>query len=69
VLNRVFAPGEEEVARARRIVEALDDAARQGRGVATVDGEMVEALHAREARRTLARHEAAARRDGRSFGP
>jgi citrate lyase subunit beta/citryl-CoA lyase len=69
VLNRVFAPGEEEVARARRIVEALDDAARQGRGVATVDGEMVEALHAREARRTLARHEAAARRGGRSFGP
>ena len=57
VLNRVFAPGEDEVVRARRIVEALDDAARQGRGVATVDGEMVEALHAREARRTLARHE------------
>jgi len=62
VLNRVFTPDEEEVARSRRIVEALDDAARQGRGVATVDGEMVEALHAREARRTLARHEAAARR-------
>ena len=61
-LNRVFSPAEEEVARARRIVAALDDAARQGLGVATVDGEMVEALHAREARRTLARHEAAARR-------
>lgn len=62
VLNRVFAPSGEEVARARRIVEALDEAARQGRGVATVDGEMVEALHGREAHRVLARHEAVAAR-------
>jgi citrate lyase subunit beta/citryl-CoA lyase len=55
-LNQVFAPNEDEVARARQIVDALDDAAKQGRAVATVDGEMVEALHGREARRTLARH-------------
>ncbi len=58
-LNRVFAPAEDEVLRARRIVAALDEAAAGGRGVATVDGEMVEALHAREARRALARHDAA----------
>jgi citrate lyase subunit beta/citryl-CoA lyase len=62
VLNRVFAPGEDEVARARRIVAALEEAAREGRGVATVDGEMVEALHAREARRALARHASASAR-------
>jgi citrate lyase subunit beta/citryl-CoA lyase len=68
-LNRVFAPGDAEVARARRIVDALEDAARHGRGVATVDGEMVEALHAREARRTLARHGALRRGPARSFGP
>jgi len=55
VLNRVFSPTGAEVARARRIVEALGAAAREGRGVATVDGEMVEALHAAEARRTLDR--------------
>jgi citrate lyase subunit beta/citryl-CoA lyase len=36
-------------------VAALEAAAREGRGVATVNGEMVEALHAAEARRTLAR--------------
>jgi citrate lyase beta subunit len=57
ILNRVFTPDEDEVARARRIVDALDEAARHGRGVATVDGEMVEALHGREARRTLARYD------------
>jgi citrate lyase subunit beta/citryl-CoA lyase len=61
VINRVFAPTPEEADRARRIVEALEAAAREGRGVATVDGEMVEALHAAEARRTLARARQAGR--------
>jgi citrate lyase subunit beta/citryl-CoA lyase len=55
IVNRVFSPDETEVARARRVVAALEAAAREGRGVATVDGEMVEPLHAAEARRTLAR--------------
>ena len=53
VINRVFAPTAREVARAERIVTALEEAARRGQGVATVDGEMVEALHLAEARRTL----------------
>jgi citrate lyase beta subunit len=60
IVNHVFSPSEEEVARAERIVAALEAAAREGRAVATVDGEMVEPLHAAEARRTLAR----ARRSG-----
>ena len=55
VLNRVFAPTAAEVERARAVVAALEAAEREGRGVATVDGEMVEQLHAGEARRTLAR--------------
>jgi citrate lyase subunit beta/citryl-CoA lyase len=55
VVNRVFAPTAAEVERASAVVAALEAAAREGRGVATVDGEMVEALHAAEARRTLAR--------------
>jgi len=54
VINRVFAPTPEEIARATAVVAALEAAAREGRGVATVSGEMVEALHAGEARRTLA---------------
>lgn len=60
IVNHVFSPSEEKVARAERIVAALEAAAREGRAVATVDGEMVEPLHAAEARRTLAR----ARRSG-----
>jgi citrate lyase subunit beta/citryl-CoA lyase len=55
VVNRIFAPTGEEIARARKVVDALEAAARDGRAVATVDGEMVEALHAAEARRTLDR--------------
>jgi citrate lyase subunit beta/citryl-CoA lyase len=55
VVNRVFAPTAGEIERARKVVEALATAAREGRGVATVDGEMVEALHGAEARRTLDR--------------
>jgi citrate lyase subunit beta/citryl-CoA lyase len=54
-INTAFSPSGEEIERARRIVAAIEDAARSGRGVATVDGEMVEALHATEARRTLER--------------
>jgi citrate lyase beta subunit len=59
VVNRVFAPTPAEVERAEKIVAALEEAAAAGRAVATVDGEMVEALHLAEARRTLARARAA----------
>ncbi|WP_275463981.1 HpcH/HpaI aldolase/citrate lyase family protein [Streptomyces noursei] len=52
--NRAFAPAEEEVARALRIIEAFEAADREGRGVVTVDGRMVENLHVEEARRVLA---------------
>ncbi len=54
-IHAAFAPTPVEIERARRVLQALQEAAREGRGVATVDGEMVEALHASEARRTLAR--------------
>jgi citrate lyase subunit beta/citryl-CoA lyase len=55
VVNRVFSPTAEEVERARKVKEALEAAAREGRGVAAVDGELIEALHGREARRILER--------------
>lgn len=61
-INLVFSPSDEEISRARRVVEALEHAANVGMGVATVDGEMVEALHAEEAKRTLALAEALRRR-------
>jgi citrate lyase subunit beta / citryl-CoA lyase len=60
--NRIFAPAPEEVARARRIIEAFEHATSQRRGVVTVDGRMIENLHVEAARRVLALAEAVAGR-------
>lgn len=53
VINDQFSPSAEEVARARRIVEVVERAMTEGRSVATMDGEMVEALHLKGAKRVL----------------
>ncbi|MFI1304234.1 HpcH/HpaI aldolase/citrate lyase family protein [Streptomyces sioyaensis] len=60
--NRVFAPSPEQVARAQRIIDAFEEATREGRGVVTVDGRLIENLHVEEARRILALAEAVAGR-------
>jgi citrate lyase subunit beta/citryl-CoA lyase len=60
--NRVWAPSDEAVERARRVIAAFETAEREGRGVVTVDGRMVENLHVEQARRTLAVAEAIAAR-------
>ncbi|MFD1046308.1 HpcH/HpaI aldolase/citrate lyase family protein, partial [Kibdelosporangium lantanae] len=52
--NRVFAPSEEEIEHSRKVVAAFEEATREGRGVVTVDGRMVENLHVDNARRILA---------------
>ncbi len=62
--NRIFAPGEDELALARRIVEAHARAVAEGRGVAVVDGRLVEALHVAEAKRLLALAQALGPRGG-----
>ena len=56
--NRVFAPGADEVAWARKIIAAFELPENKGRGVMTLDGKMVELLHADMARRTVAIAEA-----------
>ncbi|MET9875470.1 CoA ester lyase [Actinacidiphila glaucinigra] len=58
VCNRVFAPSPEGADRARRIIEAFEEAVAEGRGVVTVDGRMIENLHVDDARRVLALAEA-----------
>lgn len=55
VANEVFAPSDEEIDLARRQIAAFEEAAEAGRGVAVVDGSIVENLHAAGARATLAR--------------
>lgn len=58
--NAAFAPGEQEVAAAREIIAAFEQAKAQGKGVVVVNGRLVENLHVEEARRQLALAEAIA---------
>ncbi len=62
IANRVWAPDEAEVEHAQRVIEAFEQAEREGKGVVTVDGRMIENLHVDNARRTLATAEAIAAR-------
>ncbi|HYQ61650.1 CoA ester lyase [Actinophytocola sp.] len=52
--NEIFAPSADEVAHAHRVIEAFEQAQHAGRGVATVDGRMIENLHVVDAQRILA---------------
>jgi citrate lyase subunit beta/citryl-CoA lyase len=52
--NEIFAPAESEVSFARKIIAAFDRPENAGKGVITVEGRMVELLHAEMARRTVA---------------
>ncbi|MDE0003961.1 MAG: CoA ester lyase [Rhodospirillaceae bacterium] len=58
--NEVFSPPEAEVTRAKRIIEALDEAARQGKGAAQLDGRMIDAASARMAENVVKASEAIA---------
>ena len=64
VANAVFAPTEAEIDLARRQIAAFDEAKAQGKGVAVVDGRIVENLHVETARAALARAEAIAKLAG-----
>ncbi len=47
--NQVFTPGEAEVDKARRILQAMEDAAAKGQGAVTLDGRMLDAASIRQA--------------------
>jgi citrate lyase subunit beta/citryl-CoA lyase len=51
--NKAFAPDAAELAEARRIVDAYAAAKAEGRAVASLDGRMIEQLHADTAQQTL----------------
>ncbi len=53
VIREVFYPGPEELAEARRILEAAEEAAGRGRGVVTLDGTMIDAPVVNRARRLI----------------
>jgi citrate lyase beta subunit len=49
-VNAVFSPSEEELAHARRVVEAYRQALAEGRGAVSLDGRMIDAANIRMAR-------------------
>jgi citrate lyase subunit beta / citryl-CoA lyase len=56
--NAAFGPSQEAVAQARRMIAAFEEARAAGKGVAVLDGRLVENLHVAEARRLVALAEA-----------
>jgi citrate lyase subunit beta/citryl-CoA lyase len=58
--NDIFAPGELELARARGLILAFEEARAEGKGVATFEGRMIENMHVDNARRAIAMAEAIA---------
>lgn len=58
ILNDVFSPTEAELDWARRVVEAAENAARQGQGVTKVDGQMIDLPLVTRAKSIIAREQA-----------
>jgi malyl-CoA/(S)-citramalyl-CoA lyase len=53
--NEVFSPGEAEVERARRILEAMEEAAKEGKGAVSLDGRLIDAASIRMAENLMAK--------------
>lgn len=55
IANEVFSPLPEEVDRARRILVAMEEAAREGRGAVSLDGRLIDAASIKMAENVVAR--------------
>lgn len=55
IVNAVFSPSIEEIGEARRIIDALEKAEREGQGAIRLDGRLVDAAHAKTAHQLLER--------------
>jgi citrate lyase beta subunit len=53
IVNEIFAPTAEQIAEARRVVDALEAAHAAGRGVTLLEGKMVDQLHLTAAKKLL----------------
>jgi citrate lyase subunit beta/citryl-CoA lyase len=60
IANDVWSPSEDEVAHAREVIAAFDEALAAGKGVVQLNGRMIENLHVDNARRAIAIAEAIA---------
>jgi len=63
VINEIFAPSEDDLAQARRVVQAFDDGVASGLGAVSVDGRMVDGPVAARARELLALAEEISKRE------
>lgn len=57
IVNRIFSPSAEEIAHAKSVVEAYDEAAKAGRGAIGKDGKMIDYANIRMARALLKKFE------------
>ena len=62
--NRTFTPTEAEIARARRIVEAMDEAQKAGRGAVALDGRFIDIASIKQAKVLLEKSAQIATRGG-----
>ena len=53
IVNRVFTPSDEELTRARRVIEAYEQAVGEGEGVTALEGEMIDLPVVERARQVL----------------
>ncbi len=60
--NQVFTPADEEVAKARRILEAMEQAKAEGKGAVALDGRMIDIASIRQAEALVRQAEAIAER-------
>jgi citrate lyase beta subunit len=63
IANEIFGYGQDDLDHARAVLDIWHRASEQGRGVAELDGQLIENLHAEEARRIVAQAQALARRE------
>ena len=63
--NRIFSPDSDEIERCREIIDAFDAPENQSKNVMTINGKMVERLHAEMARRVVEIAEAIAAQDAK----
>jgi len=69
VLNRVFSPSADQVAHAKRVVQAFEEGLKAGRASVNLDGRMVDTPIYKQALRVLELADAVAEREQRSASP
>ena len=62
-VNQVFLPSDDEIAQARRVVQAFEAAVEQGQASTSIDGKMIDAPVAERARKVLALADSIAKKE------